>query len=293
MSNVPFTDMADDLDFDADAKREVNMAEAARERFAPAPKQGEEFKEPCKRCGGKGYVSFGYNWSNHGRCFACNGQGFKLFKTSKAERMQARDKRIELSARHSAERWAAFVGSDPVRADWIAKRTGKFDFATSLQEAVRKYGHLTDGQCAAVDRMIARDAERAAAKAAEAASRPVEELPDAKHLFEVMQKLSKIDAGDLRMSRRNQDSLVWLKWYGVEKVVGVIENGQLKLFRRPGFDRDAAIELLREFCENPIIAAKKYGKLSGRCCICSRDLTNDSSIEMGIGPKCLERMEGL
>jgi len=33
----------------------------------------------------------------------------------------------------------------------------------------------------------------------------------------------------------------------------------------------------------------KYGKLAGRCCSCGRELTDDDSIEAGIGPVCARK----
>lgn len=36
--------------------------------------------------------------------------------------------------------------------------------------------------------------------------------------------------------------------------------------------------------------AAKYGKLYGMCCICGRTLTNEASIEAGIGPICASKV---
>ena len=56
-----------------------------------------------------------------------------------------------------------------------------------------------------------------------------------------------------------------------------------------GVDNNAVREMLNEFEGAPLQAAMKYGKLSGRCCSCGRELTNDGSIELGIGPICAEK----
>ena len=37
-------------------------------------------------------------------------------------------------------------------------------------------------------------------------------------------------------------------------------------------------------------AVKEIAQLTGRCCVCGRTLTNESSIEDGIGPVCSEKM---
>ncbi len=36
--------------------------------------------------------------------------------------------------------------------------------------------------------------------------------------------------------------------------------------------------------------AKEYGKLYGQCMICGRTLTNEDSIEAGIGPICAGKL---
>lgn len=41
----------------------------------------------------------------------------------------------------------------------------------------------------------------------------------------------------------------------------------------------------------PLQTAMKYGKLAGRCCSCGRELTNDGSIEAGIGPICAGKFQ--
>lgn len=101
----------------------------------------------------------------------------------------------------------------------------------------------------------------------------------------MLQKHSTFHAGEMKITRRNQDTLCWVIWKDV--CVGKIENGLAVLFaKRLGDDRAAVAALLEEFEDDPLAAAVKYGKLSGRCCSCGRDLTDPASIEAGIGPIC-------
>lgn len=107
-------------------------------------------------------------------------------------------------------------------------------------------------------------------------------------LFGVMQKHAHFHAAPLKLSRKNQDTLVWIMFGGV--CVGKIEDARVSLFaRRLGADEPKVVALLAEFEADPLEAAKKYGKLSGRCCSCGRDLTDPASIEAGIGPVCAQR----
>jgi len=104
-------------------------------------------------------------------------------------------------------------------------------------------------------------------------------------LFDVMQKHAKLVAGELQLSRKNADTLCWITWRGA--LVGKIENGMAIVWKgKAGADRDAILTLLAEFDIDPLAAAVKYGKLSGRCCSCGADLTADDSIAAGIGPIC-------
>jgi hypothetical protein len=113
-------------------------------------------------------------------------------------------------------------------------------------------------------------------------------------LFAVMQKHSVLHVDPLKLSRRNQDSLVWIMYADV--CVGKIENERASVFARKadaaGTTQFKVLDLLAEFEEDPLAAAKKYGKLSGRCCSCGRDLTDPASIEAGIGPICAQRFGG-
>jgi hypothetical protein len=109
-------------------------------------------------------------------------------------------------------------------------------------------------------------------------------------LFGVMQKHSHFYLGDVTLARKNQDSLVWIKHAKYEGVVGKIVDGVVTLFKprfaQAGIDAAEVVALLDDIDQNPLAAAVKYGKLSGRCCSCGRDLTADGSIEAGIGPVC-------
>jgi len=112
-------------------------------------------------------------------------------------------------------------------------------------------------------------------------------------LFDLMQRLSKLTIGEITIARKNQDSLCWVKVAGRDGVVGKIENGTLSLFwgRLHTAKIDAKLveaDLLRIEAD-PEAAAVLHGKASGRCAICSRDLTDPVSIERGIGPICAER----
>ena len=48
-------------------------------------------------------------------------------------------------------------------------------------------------------------------------------------------------------------------------------------------------ELVAAFADDPAAVAAAFGKLSGNCCFCSRELSDERSTSVGYGPVCAER----
>lgn len=69
------------------------------------------------------------------------------------------------------------------------------------------------------------------------------------------------------------------------------QTGELTRYKSKGWtaEDDAAI---RQLEADPLQQLMVHGKELGRCMVCSRELSNDGSIEMGIGPICYARMMG-
>jgi len=181
---------------------------------------------------------------------------------------------------------------------------------TQLKAAAKRYEAAGKTRTAATCRDIAEKLERFGSFASEAQKafglRLVYEAPEAApapaefktalspalavpKLFEVMQKHATLRAGDLKISRKNQDTLCWLVWRG--RPVGKIDNALAIVWNSLSdtATRTAILVLLAEFDADPLGAAVKYGKLSGTCCSCGRDLTDPASIEAGIGPICAQK----
>jgi hypothetical protein len=59
-----------------------------------------------------------------------------------------------------------------------------------------------------------------------------------------------------------------------------------------GIDPSGVIDALAEAQKDPTAAAIAYGRETGSCSCCGRELTNEVSIALGIGPICLERLGG-
>jgi hypothetical protein len=52
---------------------------------------------------------------------------------------------------------------------------------------------------------------------------------------------------------------------------------------------DEIKEVIMEAAKDPLTAAIRYGKVSGECSCCGRELTDPRSIEAGIGPICADK----
>jgi len=157
---------------------------------------------------------------------------------------------------------------------------GKYELCVDLASKLERYGSfVSQRQAEFAAKLVEWSQPRAAATPAPSQLRT-------ERLHEVMQRHARFYAGDVTLSRKNQDQLVWIKHAAAEKVIGKIDGGAVTLWNRPGVDMAEVRDLLVEFEGAPLQAAMKYGKLSGRCCSCGRDLTDPDSIEAGIGPVC-------
>lgn len=66
------------------------------------------------------------------------------------------------------------------------------------------------------------------------------------------------------------------------KYLGKVLHGR---FMPYGITGDVHAKILRAI-EDPYTAAVEYGRLTGRCSICNRTLSNEESVKLGIGPVC-------
>ena len=62
----------------------------------------------------------------------------------------------------------------------------------------------------------------------------------------------------------------------------IVEN----IFYHSSTADENTINRLYEIAKDPFKTAKEYGQRLGRCCMCSRTLTNKVSIDLGMGPIC-------
>lgn len=261
----------------------------------------ERFEEKCGKCGGTGRF-VGYTGRVFGRCFACKGAGRFTFKTSPETRAANRAQAADRAERKQQQVWADFAAQQGPVADWIKAKAPTFDFAAKLYDAVIKYGDLTTGQREAVERLIARDAQRATERAERLQQAPQVDTAGIDRLKEAFDKAKayaaakatgltiknpKITIGGITISPAKATSAnpgaLYVKQGG--EYLGKIAGGQFFASRDcTSSQKDQVLA----FVADPAKAAKVYGQETGVCCLCGATLRSEWRLK-GVGPICAEK----
>lgn len=268
-------------------------------------KAGAEFAETCPKCRGTGRFT---SWSGRvlGDCFACKGAGKHTFKTSPEARAGGRARTVAKGQQIEANA-KAWIEANPAEAKWLAdtgrrniERAGTFTFPQDVLNKLWQYGELTDGQLAAVRRLMEKDANRAAQKIAVA---PLVDTAGIDRLKEAFDKAAaftaakgrgltvrspKITIGGMTISPAKANSAnpgaLYVKSSDV--YLGKITGGRFVASRDCLPDQQKQI---LAFVADPAQAAKVYGQETGVCCVCNATLRSEWRLR-GIGPICAEKM---
>lgn len=248
----------------------------------PAHYQAPTFEEPCPRCRGTG------RYAHLGACFKCKGTGKQIFKTSRDERQKARSGRTTRKAKTAAENVEAFKAAHPAVFAWMDGST--FPFAVSLLEAVGKFGSLTENQMAAALRSIEKLATAKAASAARVTeAKPIDMTAIEAAFARASAKLKRprLTIADMVISPAKATSanagMLYVKSAGA--YLGKISNGKFIRSRECTAEQETAVV---EMAADPKAVAIRHGKLTGRCAVCNRALSDPASVAAGIGPICSE-----
>lgn len=273
-----FADLQDDLDTHASAP-------AAPARAKP--------KHPCGQCGGTGRWSRGINRRGEGKCYACKGTGY--FKSSQADRQKARDQRRARKARKIAEAQQSFAEEHPGLIDALQAIADWNGFAGSMVQAYAQYGHLTERQVVASRNMLAKiEQTRLEREAQKAANAVTVDLSSIRAMFDVA-----MGNGLKRPTYRAEGLVISLapasgRNAGHMYVKTIEGEYQGKISPDHQFHPVRSVEettkiALLTIAADPKAAAIRYGRLLGNCSVCGRLLTNQDSIDAGIGPICASR----
>lgn len=287
-------ELFDDSNFDAESR--AGVVDVSR---ATGPTPLEQLHvESCKACRGTG-AFYSYSGRLVGPCFKCKGKGTRVFKTSSAKRLDARNKAAAKKARTAAESLAWYAEHKPELHAWLNAKRATFGFAASLWEAIQKYDQLTEGQekkaVELMERDKVRDAERAAAHAEKVAAAPQVDLGKITEAFAAAKvdglykpKL-KIAGFTIKVAppeSRNPGSLYVKAKGGV--YVGRITDGRFFKGRDCTPEQEARLLAVCAGTE----AAIAHGKATGICAVCGAFLENPESVARGIGPICFAKIGG-
>lgn len=292
--------MADDFfpasdDLDAVITANVDPARAAQAAAAEEAQVG--FVETCPKCHGTGKFR-SYTGRVIGNCFHCRGHGKKTFKQAREVRERNRVQARERKSLKLAAGIAKFKLDHPRVWRWMDENVRSdrpFEFAVNLHQALITYGHLTDNQLSAAYKCVAKREERVAQRAMEAAERqaaaPAIDLAKITDAFQnASQTLQKpvlrfagLVVSKAPLSGRNAGSL-YVRADG--EYVGKITDGKFMATRECSPE---VSQRVLEACADPRSAAVAYGRQTGSCSCCGRGLTNQQSIDAGIGPICASK----
>ncbi len=253
-----------------------------------------ERRYTCGQCGGTGKWSGGTNRYGNSYCLACGGRGY--FTTSpefRAKRRAAVQAKKEDRAEQVRRAVKEFSEEHPdMWADLVAART---DFTASLYMQLVQRGALTQNQINAWYRgwekrqaiISARKAETEAKGGAVNLDR-IREMFDAATASGYKKPCYRAEGLKITLAPatgRNAGAL-----YVVEieddAYQGKIENVTFKAVRET---KANTLARLQAIAADPKGAAIRYGQRTGTCSCCGRELTNHTSIEMGIGPICAQK----
>jgi hypothetical protein len=248
---------------------------------------------PCQSCGGSGKYRGARVHQPDDKCFPCGGRGF--FYQSHGDRMKARAQAAKRKQSKLETAQELFSAENHGVADFLAANAHWSEFLRDMLTAYREKGALTEGQLRAVRstqaKVAARDEQRRSERDVRkaAAQTPVDLSPihamfdkaksaglsklqyRAEGLVLSLAKPNSANPGAIYVKRKNGTYL--------GKVVGqTFSAGQ------DATDDDKTA--LRIIADNPAEAAERYGKTTGECSCCGRELTDPASIAAGIGPVC-------
>jgi hypothetical protein len=202
-----------------------------------------------------------------------------------------REATAKTKARNAGALLTTFEATHPDIAAWWNNTS--FAFAIAMRDAVAQYGDLTPRQFAATCRCIESDKARKAASQARAnAAQPL----DTSALVAAFDHAGAADQGKRIKLRFAGFSVAPAKATSANAgalyvkagaaYLGKIVNGKFFASRDCSPTQEAEF---RAVCVDPKAAAVAYGRKTGSCSCCGRELTRADSIALGIGPICAGR----
>ena len=293
MSKLDFSDLGEDFSEDLVEAKSTHADEGimgqTKSEIAGAM---FESKCPVRQCRNGSWIA--YTGRLVGPCRKCHGTGTIKTKTNpevlKKNREDAKAKKV-LAAKANINTALKFLADNPAIDAWFTNKAPTFEFAKSLLDSLLKYGSLTEKQLASVQKMVAKDAEW---KASKIESSKVADL-NMSGLVTIFDNASE----HLKRPRLNIGDLLFTKAPDSGKNAGYLYAklsdeyvGKISpegAFLKAWGCTEETVDKIRAISANPLESAQEHGHATGHCSACNRLLTNELSVELGIGPICRGR----
>ena len=182
-----------------------------------------------------------------------------------------------------------FEKENPGLIDALAEITSWNSFAASLVEQYNKRKTLSEKQTFAAVAMLAKIKQKQSDRKSNMISLDVSKILAVLDKADPAMKTPKIRVGDFVFSKpaphsKNAGSL-YIKQLG--EYIGKVTGGYYLPVGSVSKDTVAEIQ---EICKNPMEVAVAYGRRTGSCAVCARELTVKESIDRGIGPICADKL---
>lgn len=238
----------------------------------------------CPKCGGRKFRTYGYVNIRTYPCGWCKQTG-KV--TDAREANIARAIKAEATHKNNVRTsYSAFVEANADVVEFLGRNADWSDFYRSMKEQLWDKGTLSENQVAAIRRGMEKQAAR---KVEKEAAKPVVDVSAIEKLFDNaresgLKKLAfrtmHIDISAAKETSRNPGAL-YVKHNG--EYAGKIAGGK---FHAVYGAKPEVLPLILEVAADPLGMARFYGKQTGKCSCCGRELTDPVSVANGIGPIC-------
>lgn len=286
---VDFSDL-DDTNLDHYGQKPARKAKKDRPTF------------PCQSCVGTGQYQQVRVHQEKAHCFACGGRGFFYTDPHKraANKVKRRARKV---AEAEKQRQILIAAQAQFNKDYpgvidMARDYGKTsEFMRSLVDQFGQKGALSEKQVEAVRKFAAKRDEFQAQRQAER-----DKLSTEVDLSPIHAMFDKARSSGLKKLQYRAEGLTIKPAPASGANAGALyvkTSSGTYLGKVTGNkfmpSRDATAHTsgaLLTIAKNPVEAAKAYGKLTGSCSCCGRELTDPASIEAGIGPVCVTKWFG-
>ncbi len=277
----------DNTDYFADLQSDLNSAPVGK------PK-GEEYKETCLQCMGSGLYRGPSRYGSS--CFLCKGKGYRIFKSkpevrakNKAKSAAKKKAEAERKAAELASKIMTFYKSNEELVDFIDNNRGWSSFYASLWNGLNQFGSLTDGQIQSVKKAMEKSKQPKVADTNISGEGFTKLLAGFNAARESGLKWPKLRIDNIEFTAAGQNSknpgCLYVKRSSI--YIGKITK-EGEYFK----GRDATaddVSLIERIGRDPFAEAVAYGRRTGNCACCGRELTNAESVALGIGPICAGR----